>query len=136
MSNPAPKLPILQSVEIGGVKIRRHILDLEAGKLSWILKRLGSRLRNQIAALPDNVLPSEEWLEHAKWYQAGVFGLLKEQRERARLVMASGTQQLTDEQYEREMQEATAEMVAKMPREQLEQMLRERDVVAIAEEKP
>lgn len=124
---------LLPGSELGGVKIRRHVLEREAIKLANILKRLGARLRDQLVALPEPILPDEEWLKYFKEYQGGILGMLKEQRERHRIAAGNGLPEISDAQYEEEMRTLVENGVKNMPREQLEQLLREKDVTAMAE---
>ena len=129
---PRSMIPVSTPV-IGGVKMQRHSLDIEHRRLTGLLRRLGARLVQQIEALPPAALPSEEWLNHAKFYGLNTLGLLKEQRERARIMVSPGAKQITDEQYQRELEQALDERIRNMPRETILEMTS--DPVPVGESK-
>lgn len=141
---------------VADVRIKRHVLDIEAARLAHLARRVGQRLRRTLLELPEKrialqilrdgegppvttpmldadgkpileqCLPSEDWLEHFRWYQNAIFKLLQEQRMRAG--MKDGKPPMSDEDYEREMAELAQETVREMPRAELEQLLRERSI--------
>ncbi len=155
MSRVSSKLPSVATPTIGGVSIKRHVLDLEAGSLGWITRRVGRRLSRWLRSTPEEIqgflikweegrpvpvpmldlegkpimvpcLPDSEFRETWRWYQNALLGLLKEQRERAKLTPKNGAPALTDEEYEAAHREMVAESIRTMSDGELEAMLMER----------
>ena len=62
-----------------GSNVTKRGLELEG-----ICRRVGRRLSTWLSQ-NQGVLPSEEWTEAFRYYQAAVISLLKEQRERAKV---------------------------------------------------
>jgi hypothetical protein len=84
-TGPKPKrgLPPVDIQPIDGVRLRRHPLDIEAGRLNQLAHRLGARLRFALRGLPDNEVPDKDWREGFELYSETVMALLREQRMRA-----------------------------------------------------
>ena len=147
---------------IGGVQIRRHVLDLEAPSLAWLARRVGRRLQRWLKQTPDDIqghqiewvqgtpvskpmlhadgspvmvpcLPDADFRENWRWYQATILGLLKEQRERAKLTPKNGAPALSDEEYEAALREMIAETIRTMPAAELETLLEARKKPAIVD---
>lgn len=149
-------IPVATPV-IGDVRIRRHVLDVEASRLAHLARRLGIRLRRTLVELPEQrmalqavrdddgravvtpmqdadgkpileaCLPSPEWLEHFRWYQNAVLKLLAEQRMRA-VIKGEGKPPLSDVELEAEMEALARVAVEEMPLEQLDALLKARGV--------
>lgn len=118
--------------ELGGVAIRRHVLDIEAGNMMHLARRLGLRLRRWLRTMPQDVpavrmvrvegggavavpicgpdgnqlmmplLPDSEFRETAEMYERIVRGLLVEQRLRA-VLKPNARPALTDDEAEAEL---------------------------------
>jgi hypothetical protein len=103
---PTSAFPAVPTADIGGVSVRRHTLTAQAEQLVSLTGRIGRRLNHWLRTHRDGV-PSAEFFEAFRYYQAALLGLLREQRERARL--ADG-KPMSDEDYERGIQEFRAEI--------------------------
>ncbi len=152
MSKAESKLPEVTTPVIGGVRITRHVLDLEAGSLAWLARRVGRRLQRWLKQCPEEIqgfriewkqgqpvpvpmlhpngepvmvpaLPDGEFRETWRWYQATILGLLKEQRERARLAPGKGAPIISDEDYAVALRELVAEQVRTLPENELHELL-------------
>lgn len=95
------------TVTIGGVAVSKHTLTAQAEQLASLTGRIGRRLNHWLRTHPD-VLPSAEFFEAFRYHQAALLGLLREQRERARL---AGGEPMSDEDYERAVQELRTEIL-------------------------
>lgn len=73
-------------------------------------------------------LPGEDWRELFRWYQSATLGLLKEQRERAKLGAGKGAPPVSDEVFEAEIRELAQAAVLEMPKAELEALLRMRAI--------
>lgn len=82
--------------------------------------------------LLEPLLPGEDWRETFRWYQSAVLGLLKEQRERAKLVKGAGAPPLNDDEYAAELELIEQQAVLEMPKERLEELLRRRGAIDVA----
>ncbi len=78
-----PSLPLVETPDVGGVRLRRHVLDVQASALAHLAKRLRSRLAITLRRLPEDALPDKEWRDNFELYEKTVMDLLKEQRMRA-----------------------------------------------------
>ena len=108
-------LGAVQSPTINGVKLSRHALTIEAGRLNAIARQVGFRLRQWFRVnVSETQLPdAAEVLPYFKWYSDVVLGLLKEHRARAGLKPEKGGMPLTDEEFERALLAELAELQAK-----------------------
>ena len=165
MSRADSKLPEVATPHVGGVRVTRHVLDLEAGSLAWLARRVGRRLNRWLKQCPEEIrghliewkqgvpvsvpmlnasgdpimvpaLPDGEFRENWRWYQTTILGLLKEQRERAKLTPKNGAPILTDEEYQAELRVLVAESVRSMPEDELRELLAARTAKAPIEAKP
>lgn len=163
MSRAAAKLPSVATPSLGGVAIKRHVLDLEAATFAWITRRLGQRLHRWMRNTPEMIqgfqiewtpqgpvskpildehgepvmvpcLPDSDWRESYKLYGASLLGLLKEQRERAKLGAKTGAPPLTDEEYESSLRELVADTLRKMPQGELDELLAARKRVDVIDQ--
>lgn len=145
--------------EVGGVTLRRHMLDLEASKLSAMAQRLGNRLRLWIRRMPDVTaqrvigrdpdsgrdlfddildaegktitvpwLPDRDFRETFEQYSKVVLGLLKEQRERAKLIGKQGAPPVSDDVFDAQLGELARAAVLEMPKAELELLIRQRAI--------
>lgn len=91
---PRVGLPSVPSVTLGDVTLGSHSLTKQAERLESVCARIGRRLdywlrrtmRDTMKTHGSEIeapLPSEEFLEAFRYWQAALLGLLKEQRERA-----------------------------------------------------
>lgn len=80
-----PPLPAIATPEVGGVRMRRHVLDAQASGLAHLARRLRTRLVYALRELPEGAMPDRDWRETYELYERTVTNLLKEQRERAKL---------------------------------------------------
>lgn len=87
---PTGKLPPVQTVDLGGVAIRRHVLDVEAERQATMVRRIGRRLRYVERRLPKGTVPDADFREMYELNGRVLAGLLREQRERAKLTPATG----------------------------------------------
>jgi hypothetical protein len=94
-TGPKPKqgLPPVAIEPIDGVRLRRHPLDIEAGRLNQLAHRLGARLRFQLRKLPEGVVPDKDWRDGFELYSETVMALLREQRMRAGVRQPEGAEQ-------------------------------------------
>jgi hypothetical protein len=81
---PTSRFPEVPIVELGGVAVGRHTLTAQAELLESIVGRIGRRLNHWLRTNRDGV-PSADFFEAFRYYQAALLGLLREQRERAEL---------------------------------------------------
>lgn len=102
---PAVPTSFPSAPSISGVSVRRHTLTAQAEQLTSLTGRIGRRLNHWLRTHREGV-PSAEFFEAYRYYQAALLGLLREQRERARL----GCKPMSDEEYERGMQEFRTEI--------------------------
>lgn len=152
MSKASAKLPAVQTPTHGGVTLRRHVLDLEAAKLTWINRRVGQRLSRWLRGAPELVqgfthewedghpvttpmlekdgspvmvplLPDEPFRESWKIYASTTLGLLREQRERAKLGAKTGAVVLSDEEMQAALEEMLEVELKAMPEEKLQRIL-------------
>jgi hypothetical protein len=81
---PHNRFPPVTTPMIGGVTVGKHTLTAQAEQLESITGRIGRRLSHWLRTNRDGV-PSAEFFEAFRYYQAALLGLLREQRDRARL---------------------------------------------------
>jgi hypothetical protein len=116
---PKDGLPALPSISLDSVVVGTHDLTLQSKQLESICRRVGKRLNywltrtarlNTAAGNPvdEEPLPSPEFLEAFRYYQAALLGLLKEQRERARLKGDEPTPEQLQAQFRAELDRALA----------------------------
>lgn len=117
-SRPMPLKPV-HVPEVEGVKVRRHVLDHEASRVAGIAQRLGKRLNYRMRLQGAHELPDQEWRETYELYAKIVLGLLREQRERAKLSPATGAPALSDEEFSRELAEFRRETVHSLSDEEI-----------------
>lgn len=84
MARPVSSFPEVADTSIGGVTFAKHTLSKQADQLASITARIGRRLSHWLRTNPDGI-PSPEFFEAFRYHQAALLGLLREQRERARL---------------------------------------------------
>lgn len=140
MARSTSKLASVATPSIGGVAVYRHVLDLEAATMTLIMRRLGQRIkcwfRNTKTSDPSDhkvgsgSLPDEDARESIKLYTQGMLGLLKEQRERAKLTPKTGAVILDEATFEAELRTLVATTIRSMPDAELRAMLQEREVQA------
>lgn len=70
---------------MGGLIVGAHTLNKQATQLESLCGRIGRRLSYWLR-VNQTLLPSAEFLEAFRYYQAALLGLLREQRERATIV--------------------------------------------------
>lgn len=145
---------------IGGVSVKRHVLDLETGHMMHITRRIGRRLTKWLRETPELVpgfraiweeghvslhpmlhpdgspvmvpsLPDEMFRESYKLYASTLLGLLREQRERAKLTSKNGALPISDEDYQAGIRELVAESIRSMPEAELRELLAAREQAAI-----
>lgn len=131
MSRVTAKIPAVAVANVGGVALKRHVLDLEAAAMAWNLRKLGLRIRQWFrqSAKPHGelpLLPDQGTLAVIAEYNKGILGLLKEQRERAKMGPKNGGPALSDEDFEKGLQDLVAHAVRTMPETQLRELLQER----------
>lgn len=85
---PTSTFPAVPMFDIGGVTVGRHTLTTQAELMESIVGRIGRRLNHWLRTNRDGV-PSVEFFEAFRYYQAALLGLLREQRERGRLALRS-----------------------------------------------
>lgn len=81
--------PALPVVNMDGVQIGKHALTQDAELLASITRRVGKRLASWLwrsKGQDPAPLPSTEFLEAFRYYQAAQLGILREQRERYALL--------------------------------------------------
>jgi hypothetical protein len=98
--------PAARTADIGGVSFRRDTLTVQAEQLASLTGRIGRRLNHWLRTHRDGV-PSAEFFEAFRYYQAALLGLLREQRERAR----PDCRPMSDEDFERGMLELRAKFL-------------------------
>jgi hypothetical protein len=117
---------------IGGVVLTRHPLEVEAARLAGLTRRLGKRLMYRHRRMLADAVPDEDWRESYKLYRDAVLGLLKEQRERARLPPGSRPPTVSDEDFEREIKALAAQAVQELPQDELDRLLEDRRALSEA----
>lgn len=103
MARPTSEFPTVPNVSIGGVTltIATHTLSKQAAQLASITARIGRRLDRWLRTNPDGI-PSPEFFEAFRYHQAALLGLLREQRERAKLA-AGESESVPTEQLEAQL---------------------------------
>lgn len=107
----------LPSISLDSVSVATHDLTVQSKMLSSLTKRIGVRLNYWLrrtakqtsdAGLPEHEapIPSPEFLEAFRYYQAALLGLLKEQRERAKLQGDAPTEEQLQAQFATELRRA------------------------------
>lgn len=114
--------------EVGGVVIRRHVLECEAARAMHLARRLGMRLRAQLIALGPRSLPDEEWRETAEIYERILRSLLVEQRERAKL-KPNAKPPISDEDAMAELAVLARQAVMTMPLADLQALMLARTAI-------
>ncbi len=137
--------------EVGGVQVARHVLDVETERLLHLARRVGLRLRTWARQMPTEraavlnidgewipvlddegkpvmmpLIPDKEFRENAEWYSKSILGLLKEQRERAKLTPNNGGAPIDDETFELELADLARQTIREMPEAELAKLLAER----------
>lgn len=111
-------------------------LRAESERYMGLLEELGAKLKRTLASDSNEYgTPSRDWSRSFGHYSGGVRGLLSEQRERAKLkILAGRTGQamLTDEEYDREMQQLRLETVHELTEQELTSELVRRGLTDIA----
>ena len=79
--------------------------------------------------LMEPFLPGEDFRESYRFYTTSVLGMLKEQRERAKLVKGAGAPPLNDDEYNAELELIEEQAVMEMSKERLEELLRKRGAI-------
>ena len=102
-----------------------HLAKRMRRRLNWWLKK--SELKGTGGGGP---IPDEDWRLTMREYSTAVLGLLREQRERARMAHASFAKGqaavLTDQDYEAELASLAKEAIRMMPKSDLKALLKER----------
>lgn len=157
---PFVETPIA-SPAVGGVRMYRSPLEREAGQLMGICRKLGRRLRTYFQRIPEltpvwrgegedarmvlgedgqplmqPTMPDKDWRESLKLYSDSVTALLKEQRERAKMVAGKGGLPLTDADFEAELAQLAKDTIATMPESELQAILRQRKAIDVSVDKP
>lgn len=155
MSRVTSKLSSVTANSVGGVAIKKHVLELEASSFAWITRKIGRRLHRWLKATPDEIqghmskweegrlvtypmlhadgspvmvpcIPDQDFRETYRWYSSSVTNLLREQRERAKMGPKNGGPALSDEDFEKGLQDLVAHAIRTMPETQLRELLQER----------
>jgi hypothetical protein len=110
--NKAGGFPGCQTRPVEGIYVGTHTLTKQAEQLESLTRRVGNRLSLWLKRTSGpnddpnaNPLPSPEWIESFRYYQAAVLGLLKEQRERAKL---KAGEDITDDELQKQFREEMA----------------------------
>jgi hypothetical protein len=77
---------------------------------------------------PEDAMPDEDWRENFRMYTVAVATLLKEQRERAKMVPGCGAPAMDDEAFDVEIRELARQAVFEMPKAELEVLIRKRAI--------
>lgn len=152
-------LVAVQTPAVQGVVVKCHMLDLETERMMGLVRKVGRRLRHWMVTMPETraamyydrenfchhplldengkqltepLIPDKDWLETADWYQKSMLGLLKEQRERAKMADGKGGLPIDDATFEAELAELAKQAVREMSTEELQRLLAERTVVHAA----
>lgn len=99
----------MPAVTVGDVTIGTHSLTKQAQMLESVCRRIGLRLHHWLRATSqskDPVLPTEEFIDAFRYWQAALLGLLKEQRERAKLQGDAPTEEQLQAQFADELRRA------------------------------
>lgn len=100
-------LPSMPLVTLDSVTVGLHDLTKQSKQLESICRRIGLRLSYWLRTTStEHCLPSESFLEAFRYYQAALLGLLKEQRERARLKGDEPTEEQMQAQFADELRRA------------------------------
>lgn len=109
-------LPPVPTITLESVTVGLHDLTKQSKMLESICRRVGQRLswwlhrslEDARRAVPPETppLPSEAFLEAFRYYQAALLGLLKEQRERAKLQGDAPTEEQLQAQFADELRRA------------------------------
>ncbi len=147
MTRASPGLGAVASPAVGDVRIQRHVLEIETGRLAMMAAKVGRRLRmyyNQVVARElrntvDGVLldpetgkealpwiPGEDFRKDFEAYGREIRGLLAEQRQRAAMVPGKGGLALTDAEFKAELRTLALEHLRSMPEPELRALLAER----------
>lgn len=117
----------VETPEIGGVRIKRHVLDLEANSLAQTMRRLGLRLRYWMNSTKHEfTLPDRDTRETFRIYAQTVLDLLKEQRERAKMAQGSGAPAISDADFEHGLRNLVEEQLKTMDLAELESIIAKR----------
>lgn len=73
-------------------------------------------------------IPGKDWTELFRWYSSSTLGLLKEQRERAKLGAGKGAPPVDDATFDAQITELVRAAVLEMPKAELEALLRMRAI--------
>ena len=86
------------------------------------------RCRNGVRKLGPDELPSEAFLATFKEAGIVVLGLLKEQRERAKLKPGNGAPAIDDATFEKQLGELVRQTIVTMPKRELDELMRLRAI--------
>lgn len=114
-------LPSVVPRRVGGVTIHRNVLEEESIRLCRLSARVGKRLRYTFALLGEAELPPPEWADQYRLYAGTIIALLREQRERNRVV--ADLPQISDEQFEEELANLARTQISRMSPDELEALL-------------
>lgn len=114
---PRDGLQAMPTISLDNVRVGSHDLTMQSRQIESICRRVGLRLnywlirtmRETTAAGKQHdeaPLPSMEFLEAFRYYQAALLGLLKEQRERAKLQGDAPTEEQLQAQFAEELRRA------------------------------
>lgn len=120
------------ALALGSYDVSKDVLHQETIRLAAIMMRVGRRLKNYIGKLGDRATPDEDTRETLRWYKDTVLGLLKEQRERARLAAASGSQPLSDPEYNEAIAALKREALLEMSDDEMAKLMAERAQLSTA----
>lgn len=99
----------MPAVTMGGVTIGTHSLTKQAQMLESVCRRIGLRLHHWLRITSQDqppTLPSEAFIDAFRYWQAALLGLLKEQRERAKLQGDAPTEEQLQAQFADELRRA------------------------------
>lgn len=120
------------ALALGSYDVSKDVLHQETIRLAAITMRVGRRLKNYIGKLGDHATPDEDTRETMRWYKDTVLGLLKEQRERARLAAAAGVPELSEPEYDKAIAALKREALLEMSDEEMAKLMAERAQLSTA----
>jgi hypothetical protein len=129
----ADELPEVQNPDVHGIVLPKRLLAAQVALMFEANYMLGLRLRQSIAELDPGKLPSMEWRDAYRVYQAATRGLMAEQRWRAKMAAkgaAAGGALLSDEEYEAELRATAREAIMEMPDSDLNELLLAREAAS------
>lgn len=142
--------------EVGGVRIRRPVLEAETASMLQLVRRVRRRLLHWMRTMPEErsavrrtehgwepilnadgqivtqpLIPDQEWRESAEWVSKTLLGLLKEQRERAKLRPGGGAAAVDDATFDAELKELARAAIAEMSDDELRLALAARTAIDV-----